>query len=344
MKKQLVVCLFGLVALGAVSRGECAEKNSKSWVKLVPQLAASDRQAKSTGESKFQPTKSIPRILAPEVIGGINAEGKYPNVGPVLGYKGNVYVNGTGTLIANRWMLTAAHVVKSCIQNGGSIGFHVGNVTYWADGYIIHPNYGRMSPGLAFEPGGLPYGDIALVRLSRHVPTAIKPALIQTVPGRVGQVLTIVGYGDTGTGQTGSQRGSNGTKRVGTQVVEAVGSDWLLWSFDRNERYSTAHGDSGGPQFNSSGAIVSITTGGNVRGAGGNGTGWGCICWNTRCDIHFNWMRDMISRFSGSSTAPAAVRYMVEPERALGDTLDLLPSSSRLGINPKVLLSDRSVE
>ncbi len=290
----------------------------------------------TTTPKGFQPIKADPPRMPQRVIGGVDARSEFPNVGKVVAYtNGQVPLVGTGTLVHSRWMLTAAHVVDGCLKQGGYIGFFVNGTYYWADGYAKHQNYGR------YASNGLPLGDIAMVRLSQAVPTSVRPANIQTSAGYVGQVVTIVGFGDTGTGSGGTQNGSSGVKRKGTARVEQVGSDWLIWKFDRGEQYSTAHGDSGGPEFNANGAIATITTGGDGRGVGE--TGWGNKCWNTRCDIHFAWMKDLVTRYTPAAV-PSGVRMLVQPQYAAGEVLDALPSLPGFGLRPSSLLSSRSLE
>ena len=121
------------------------------------------------------------------------------------------------------------------------------------------------------------------------------------------------------------------------QRVDAVGSDWLFWNFDRGEDFSTAPGDSGGPQFNSNLAIASITT------SGSGGTRWGSVAINTRCDIHFNWMRDLVTRYTPSA-APTGIKMMASPAYAAGVVLDAMPEIPAIGFKPSTLISNRSLE
>ena len=303
--------------------------------------------AEATASTKLiplQPISSTPPAPAKtqqRVIGGINTNG-YPNVGKVLAKSSlDETFLGTGTLVLPNWILTAGHMLSDNKGRNNIVEMtvEIGGVRYSANGAARHPYYGQSFQS---DIGPLPYGDIALVRLTRSVPSSIKPALIQTIPGTVGQVLTIVGYGDTGTGAQGAYS-SGGVKRVGAAQVQAVAPHWLLWRFDENERFSTAHGDSGGPQFNSAGAIASITTAGNGWGNGADGTGWGNIAINTRCDVYLPWMRSVVSRNS-SPTAPSVVRYMAEPARAAGDVLDLLPTLPIINFDPKSLKPARPAD
>ena len=356
---SVLAVLVGVVTASETTdvRAQDGRKAVSAPINLVPQRGAAPILNPLSGpaaaaQSKFIPLRPIPTAAAattstPQpIIGGVNTNG-YANVGKVLTYNSNGNQGlGTGTLVAANWMLTAGHMFDTRDKTGRPQGqvvgmsFDVGGVRYWADWATVHPWYGQSYQTTV---GPLPYGDIALVRLSRSVPSNIKPAYIQTVPGTVGQQLTIVGYGYTGSGTQGSANGSSGVKRVGVARVEAVAQYWLLWRFDQNEQYSTAHGDSGGPQFNSSGVIVSITTGGNGKGWGNNGTGWGNICWNTRCDVYLPWMRSVVSQNSASAV-PTGVRYLVQPERAAGDALNLLPTLPIINFDPMSLMPAQSLE
>lgn len=190
----------------------------------------------------------------------------------------------SGVLISPEWVLTAGHVTGGNNYLGGGISNMSFSLTtgdsilnYVTSEWITHP-------GWAATAGSLFAGyDLGLVRLSSSV-TAVQAAslylqeILQVQPG------TIVGYGSTGTGLTGFQAGTAGTKRAGQNMIDAQGngvtiSSAILFSdFDRPGvpgesslgsssplalEYLSAPGDSGGGLFitqNSQTFLVGVTS------------------------------------------------------------------------------------
>ena len=176
----------------------------------------------------------------------------------------------SGVLISPEWVLTAGHVTGGNNYLGGGItnltfSLNVGSdvLSFAAAEWLTHPGWAATS-------GDLLQGyDLGLVRLSSSV-TAVQAASLYLQETLQVQPGTIVGYGSTGTGLTGFQAGTAGTKRAGQNMIDGQGdgvsisSSLLFTDFDRPGipaenvigsalplalEYLSAPGDSGGGLF-----------------------------------------------------------------------------------------------
>ena len=189
----------------------------------------------------------------------------------------------TGTLISPTHVLTAGHCTFSTPNNGET--FRIGGESYKTTRLYTHPDYDDNS--LA--------NDIAIMELDRPV-TGIAPEQILRTAPRVGQTLTLVGFGAGGTGENG-HNGDFGTKRVGQTTIERVTAREIEWNFDPGES-NTAPGDSGGPAFVTIGGqryLAGVTSGGTRQDAGHG---------DTSTDMRVDAYKDWIDSIVGNSGNP----------------------------------------
>lgn len=207
----------------------------------------------------------------------------------------------SGTLISNEWVLTAGHVVDDL--GAVNLTFTVGGQVYNAVETIIHADWtGDLQQA----------GDLALVRLDRSV-EAVTPATLYSGNDEVGEIATIVGFGKTGNGQTGSTLDA-GDKRAGRNLIGGLGDvvgysiHSLMADFDFPDssatgksvsldlEYLAAPGDSGGGWFIDVDGL-SYLAGVTSFGFAPDGfldSGYGDIAGATRIGDYMTWIQSMV--------------------------------------------------
>jgi hypothetical protein len=189
------------------------------------------------------------------IIGGTGDSGD-PAVGLLRGFAaGGTFASGcTATLIAPTMMLTAAHCATGAVQFDVSFDT-TPDLTqpFGGTGWVL----GTLRVDPAYDGNSMDGHDVAIVLLGQAVAAA--PVALGATPV-AGASVRAVGYGkDTfgpGTDPTGF-----GTKREITLAVDSVATHEIVIGADGE---STCHGDSGGPVFDATGALVAVDSYGDT--------------------------------------------------------------------------------
>ncbi len=197
---------------------------------------------------------------------------------------GRVRPDGSATLIAPTWVLTAAHV-GAIIKADSTVEFE--GKRYAVKRVVLHPR-GSADPARPNQP---PEVDLALLELATPV-TGIAPLALYRSTGEQDQALAIVGYGDFAAAGAPLVR-TDGQRRAVMNAVADAGPKRLFFPFDAPPSGEPlegmgAPGDSGGP------ALIKVGAGWQVAGVSSGAQGepgaYGSTDIYVRVSSHLDWI------------------------------------------------------
>jgi len=213
-------------------------------------------------------------------------------------------IDGTGVLVGSTWVLTAAHVGVGTTRRATSV--HLNGSDYNVARVYIHPKWTSMGEH-----------DIALLELSNPV-TDVRPVGLYSASDESDQMVTFVGAGDFGTGESGPVD-TDGIMRGATNRVDSVDAWWVYFKFDSGASATefegiSGPGDSGGPAFVRRDGDL-FTLGVSSMGLGtGEGPGrYGARELYTRVSTHLEWLN--------ATMAGANTEFAIIPDYSAGSSL-----------------------
>jgi secreted trypsin-like serine protease len=165
--------------------------------RLVAVAALLAPVAACTGSPKPAPTNGATKDPSIGTVTSVEAKVR-PYAARIYYEKKSGIETFSGTLIADRWVLSAAHAVPDAksrkpdpkpyeVQLGDPSSFQP--TSFRVDRVVVHPKYTRTR-----EPGLATLYDVALFHLTKK-PTKVKPLALASAEPKPGAVVTLLGWG-----------------------------------------------------------------------------------------------------------------------------------------------------
>lgn len=205
------------------------------------------------------------------------------------------------TLISESWALTAGHCVsrsmfKEALREIRGMEVEVGGKRRFIDKAVSHPAW--------IKKQGPKRPDLALVHFKDPI-TDIKPTPLYKANDEESKVVSILGWGGTGTGITGVEVEDRTFRMAQNRVTEAL-NHTLTWKFD-DPRINDGRalefegvsglGDSGGPAFIETPAglaIAGVSSGQDSYGF--ERRHYGVVEYYVRVSSSIDWIEETISK------------------------------------------------
>lgn len=278
---------------------------SRGWLVPPVLLILSCRPGDAVTTLPTLPTLSTHWTVSP-IIGGIDDTGDPAVVALVVDDGGGPQISCTGTLIAPKTVLSAAHCIEPLAAGSEEYAYFGSVVPAAVDASFVRAVQRIRNPAWNPNNEATDVDDIGVYELATEVVDVTPIDLYEPVVAG-GESIRHVGFGSTTPIE--SNNDGSGRKREVTTTVRTVDGQIEVGGPNRGHCY----GDSGGPGL----IIPAGETVEKVEGV----VSWGsddCIAesWDTRVDTHVTWIRMTMSAWETAAPPPPPDAGVGMPEDA----------------------------